>query len=379
MRALLAYVLAISVLLGGGYIGLRWLFEPPNAGFDQRLHGSGKVSRENKIASGKTDPNVAEQPSALGKSERLERNARSEVTNGAASVPSLEAGQDKNDSKSEPLKRSAGLEMPNGAASVPSLEAGQDKNDSKSEPLKRSAGSEMPNGPASVPSLEAGQDKNDSKSEPRSAGSEVPSGAASAPSLEAGRDKDDSRPLSHWAKDLAAGDCLPLGVTGHGELVFPIECHKLLGRDRTGRNSEPVPPTNSTTSAPAHQDDAQPRAEDMPIGPTVGGELVFPLKRHKPAGGYSETVPPTSSTSPAPTENKDQVAEAPARSVGEESPNQTSMKPPASEANPKAENSAHEAKSSNGKKGKPEKPNIRNPEPSGMMMIMKTIFPRWQS
>jgi hypothetical protein len=239
----------------------------------------------------------------------------------------------------------------------------------------------MPNGPASVLSLEAGQDKTDSKSEPleRNAGSEVPSGAANAPSLEAGRDKDDSRPLSHWAKDLPAGDCLPLGVTGHGELVFPIECHKLLGRDRTGRNSEPVPPTNSTTSAPADQDDAQPRAEDMPIGPTVGGELVFPLKRHKPAGGYSETVPPTSSTSPAPTEKKDQVAEAPARSVGEESANQTSMKPPASEANPKAENSAHEAKSSNGKKGKPEKPNIRNPEPSGMMMIMRTIFPRWPS
>jgi hypothetical protein len=313
MRALLAYVLAISVLLGGGYIGLRWLFEPPNASFDQGLNGSGKVSREKKIASGKTDSNVAEQPNALG--------------------------------KSEPLKRSAGSEVPSGAASAPSLEDGRDKNDSKSEPLERNAGSE------------------------------VPRGAASAHSLEAGRDKDDSRPLSHWV--LPAGDCLPLGVTGHGELVFPIECHKLLGRDRTGRNSEPVPPTNSTTSAPAHQDDAQPRAEDMPIDPTVGGELVFPLKRHKPAGGYSETVPPTSSTSPAPTEKK--VAEAPARSVGEESANQTSMKPPASEANPKAENSAHEAKSSSGKKGKPEKLNIRNPEPSGMMMIMKTIFPRWQS
>jgi hypothetical protein len=77
MRALLAYVLAISVLLGGGYIGLRWLFEPPNASFDQRLHGSGKVSRENKLASGKTDPNVAEQPSAFAKSEPLKRSGLS--------------------------------------------------------------------------------------------------------------------------------------------------------------------------------------------------------------------------------------------------------------------------------------------------------------
>jgi hypothetical protein len=117
----------------------------------------------------------------------------------------------------------------------------------------------------------------------------------------------------------------------------------------------------------------------MPIGLTVGGELVFPLKRHKPAGGCAGTVPSKSSTSPAPTEKKDQVAEAPARSVGEETANQPSMKPPASQANPKAENSAHEAKSSNGKKGKPEKRNTRNSEPSGMMMmIMRTIFPRWQ-
>jgi hypothetical protein len=116
----------------------------------------------------------------------------------------------------------------------------------------------------------------------------------------------------------------------------------------------------------------------MPIGLTVGGELVFPLKRHKPAGGYSGAVPSTSSTSPAPTEKKDQVAEAPAGSVGEESANQPSMRP-RSEANSKAENSAHEAKPSNDKKGKPEKRNIRNSEPSRMMMIMKTIFPRWQS
>src|SRR5262245_57774247 len=142
MKALLAYVLAISVLLGGGYIGLRWLFGPPNASFDQRLHGSGKALRENKIVSGKTDPNAAEQSNALGKRERLERNPPSEVPNGAANAPSLEANQDKNGSKSEPLERSAGSEMPNGAASVPSHEVGQDKNDGKREPLERNAGSE---------------------------------------------------------------------------------------------------------------------------------------------------------------------------------------------------------------------------------------------
>jgi hypothetical protein len=149
MRALLAYVLAVSALLGGGYMGLRWLSEPPNASADQRLHGGEKASRESKVVFGKSDPSVTDgtraesESDTVGKSEPLERNARSAVRNESTTVPSP---------LGEAPTRSAGQE---GADQTEAKGVAKSESDTfaKSEPLERNVRSAVRNEAATVPSL----------------------------------------------------------------------------------------------------------------------------------------------------------------------------------------------------------------------------------
>lgn len=153
MRALLAYVLAVSALLAGGYMGLRWLSEPPNASVDQRIHGSGKASRESKVVSGKSDPNVTDgtraesESDTVGKSEPLERNSRSAARNESATVPSP---------LGEAPTRSAGQESADHVREETKAEGGaKSESDTfaKSEPLERNVRSAVRNEAATVPSL----------------------------------------------------------------------------------------------------------------------------------------------------------------------------------------------------------------------------------
>jgi hypothetical protein len=64
MPALFAYLLAVSVLLGGGYAGLKWLTTPPEPSTTtQRLASKPPSKDKNAVASQKTDVNVPGAPS----------------------------------------------------------------------------------------------------------------------------------------------------------------------------------------------------------------------------------------------------------------------------------------------------------------------------
>jgi len=148
--------------------------------------------------------------------------------------------------------------------------------------------------------------------------------------------KDDPQAPTKRAEDVAPGGCMPFGITGQGELVFPMQCEELLGRSRGSGDFEGPSPTN--------------------LNP------------------------------PALTPKGDQKAEAP-ESVGEGSANHKPTEPPGSEANAKLEDTpwtggAKSGKEKNGEthvktERKVEKRNFRNSNLDGMTMIMRTIFPRW--
>ena len=148
--------------------------------------------------------------------------------------------------------------------------------------------------------------------------------------------KDDPQAPTKRAEDVAPGGCMPFGITGQGELVFPMQCEELLGRSRGSGDFEGPSPTN--------------------LNP------------------------------PALTPKGDQKAEAP-KSVGEGSANHKPTEPPGSEANAKLEDTpwtggAKSGKEKNGEthvktERKVEKRNFRDSNLDGMTMIMRTIFPRW--
>jgi hypothetical protein len=62
MPALFAYLLAVSIVLGGGYAGLRWLSAPPHPSFSQRPSASEKLAGRKDAAevSGAARANPAE-------------------------------------------------------------------------------------------------------------------------------------------------------------------------------------------------------------------------------------------------------------------------------------------------------------------------------
>jgi hypothetical protein len=145
--------------------------------------------------------------------------------------------------------------------------------------------------------------------------------------------KDEPQVPKKMTEDVPPGGCMPIGLTAQGKLVFPMQCQEFLKRNRSAGNFDVS--TNSTSSAPA----------------------------------------PT----------QDQTAEAP-KSGGEQTVNLKSTETPESEDNAKLEDSppAGGVKSGRGnaKAGVKHgsrlgKLDTRNVTPDGMMMIMRTIFPRW--
>jgi hypothetical protein len=178
---------------------------------------------------------------------------------------------------------------------------------------------------------------------------------------------------------------------------------KVSHKIETIESSDPPAPSNKAAADPsptvASQSKDEPQVpkkmtEDvppggcMPIGLTAQGKLVFPmqcqefLKRNRSAGNFDVS---TNSTSSAPAPTQDQTAEAP-KSGGEQTVNLKSTETPESEDNAKLEDSppAGGVKSGRGnaKAGVKHgsrlgKLDARNVTPDGMMMIMRTIFPRW--
>jgi hypothetical protein len=173
-------------------------------------------------------------------------------------------------------------------------------------------------------------------SEPSDTGPKPPPPNQPAPAPPPGPDqlKSDSQPpATSKPEDAHAGGCAPLGLTAQGNLVFPLECHEPLARNREAGDSE-----TSTNN----------------------------------------------SSEPAPTENQNQVAEPPAKSAGEQTADQ---KPADASTKGKLKNEntrpvrqprpAKEIAEEAPKTGKPEGRPVRNSPPSGMTMIMRTIFPKW--
>jgi hypothetical protein len=108
------------------------------------------------------------------------------------------------------------------------------------------------------------------------------------------------------------------------------------------------------------------------------------LARNRGSGDF-EKPSLTNSNPPALAPKEDQKAEAP-ESVGEGSATQKPTEPSGSEANAKLEDIpwAGGAKSGKGHAEadvepgrKVQKRNFQNSKPDGMMIIMRTIFPRW--
>jgi hypothetical protein len=163
MPALFAYLLAVSLLLGGGYVGLHWLSAPPDASTNQRPSASKGLPARTDVVR-KSDPYAAAETRA---EKRPDDHAGTEM---AAS--------------------------PRG-----------------SEELGKAAPEKPPN--------------------------------------ETGASEDNTNTQTKKAEDVPAGDCMPLGLTAQGELVFPIQCQALLQRHRGPAVSQPPVPTNPTQSAPA--------------------------------------------------------------------------------------------------------------------------------
>jgi hypothetical protein len=173
------------------------------------------------------------------------------------------------------------------------------------------------------------------KAEP-SEGPAPPASSNKATAAAPPQSKDDPQAPTKRAEGVAPGGCMPFGITGQGELVFPMQCEELLEWNRDSGDFEGPSPTNSNP--------------------------------------------------PALTPKEDQKAEAP-KSIGEGSANHKPTEPPGSEANAKLEDTpwtggAKSGKEKNGEthvktERKVEKRNFPNSTLDGMTMIMRTIFPRW--
>jgi len=96
MPALFAYLLAVSLLLGGGYVSLHWLAAPPDASTNQRPSASKGVSARNDAVK-KSDPSAAAETQAEKRpnDQAGTETAASPLTSGASSkaVPQAPAKQ----------------------------------------------------------------------------------------------------------------------------------------------------------------------------------------------------------------------------------------------------------------------------------------------
>jgi hypothetical protein len=96
MPALFAYLLAVSLLLGGGYVSLHWLAAPPDASTNQRPSAGKGVSARNDAVK-KSDPSAAAETQAEKRpnDQTGTETAASPLTSGASSkaVPQAPAKQ----------------------------------------------------------------------------------------------------------------------------------------------------------------------------------------------------------------------------------------------------------------------------------------------
>jgi|GraSoiStandDraft_57_1057295.scaffolds.fasta_scaffold28316_2 hypothetical protein len=175
---------------------------------------------------------------------------------------------------------------------------------------------------------------------------------------------------------------------------------KTSGEAKASDGAAPSASSNKAASGapPAIKDDPQAsmKAEDaapescMPIGITVSGKLVFPMRcqellaRNRGSGDV-ERSPLANSNPPALAPKEDQQAESP-KSLAEGSVTQQPTEPSVSDANAKLEDRplAGAAKSGKGRAEADVEPgrkletrNVQKAKRDGAMFIVRTIFPRW--
>jgi hypothetical protein len=162
-----------------------------------------------------------------------------------------------------------------------------------------------------------------------------PNQPAPAPPPGPGQFTGDSQPpVASNTEESHSGGCAPLGLTAQGKLVFPLECNELLTRNREARESE-TSTSNSSDPAPAESQDL---GSSGPPAKSAGDQTAD----QKPADTKTKGKLTNENTRPV-------RHPKPAKEIAEEVP----------------------------KTGKPEGRPAHNTPPSGMTMIMRTIFPRW--
>jgi hypothetical protein len=175
MPSLFAYIVAVVVLLGGGYAGLRWLAEPEPV---RVATHAGKDAAKEELSRGRKAVEQARPPADM---RGWDSDIRGPVPGDAPSKPASEAAAD-------PL--------------------------ATADPGKTTQ-------PPTAPNPSTG------------------------------------------AADVPQGGCMPFGITGKGELVFPMECQAILTQYGAGRKPAPPDPDASTPDSKPEQ-----------AGPAEHGEVA---------------------------------------------------------------------------------------------------------
>src|SRR5260370_15893922 len=66
--------------------------------------------------------------------------------------------------------------------------------------------------------------------------------------------KEDPQASSKKAEGIPQGGCMPMGITGRGQLVFPMQCQELLARNRGSSDFQVSSPTNSPPAVAPNED-----------------------------------------------------------------------------------------------------------------------------
>jgi hypothetical protein len=207
MPALFAYIIAVVVLVGGGYAGLQWLAEPEpvpvatHAGKQSSKELSKKLSESRKVAEQARLPADVEGPDS---------HVRGSVSTDAQSKPAAEA--------------------------VDPQTTGD-----------ASRSSQLPTDPNSAKDV----------------------------------------------ADVPRGGCMPFGITGKGELVFPMECQAILTQYGAGRKAPQADPDESAAASTPTQ--AEPAEHSEAAQPSPKQE-ASPLVEPSP-DGRAEDVPTDASAS----------------------------------------------------------------------------------
>jgi hypothetical protein len=259
MPALFAYILAVVLLIGGGYAGLHWLTEPPPV----TNHGGKEPAKAKKTAE-KTAEKTQPHPDA-------DSGRSTELRPSPSSVPS-----------------------------EPSAKAAADPQ------------------PAGDPSKDA-------------------------------QARTDGNPAKD-AADVPRGGCMPWGITGKGELVFPMECQAILAQNGAGQT--PRQPTVADSTPAAKQTEAR-QTEAKETG----------------TAAHADAAP----SNPAPTPNEPAAADPDQKAKIEDRPSAVGAGTKPGKGS--AETEAIKTKEATRKASKPSRPS-KTSHPKGVMMVLRTIeFP----